>query len=495
MAKQLIDIGSVPNDGTGDPIRTAMDKVNDNFNEVYNALGPSGGTVLTDLINNDLEIELLSTANKISFLYDTISEMEAADPATHHGCIAHVHETGSLYYAHGEWRRLLSDASEGAITSYTDPLATVAYGGSLLDLGDVGADGTDGQVLTTDGAGNFAFEDPAGGGGGGAGEANQNAFSQFLVAGQDDVQADTTTDSVTLVAGSGITITTDASADSLTFSSTGGGTFSSLSDASTASITLDQIALQATTIHTVVAPDSLKYRFDHYGTTDNPTIHAQAGTTIAFDLAGVTASHPFLIRFENANYSTGLVHVAIDGTVSTGTNAQGKTSGTLYWKIPADISGSYGYLCSAHAAMIGVITVASAAGGGGGGGLVFRSPENVTTTTLNPDDYQSIDVNAHKGYAIVSIQTTSASWIRIYSDASSRASDILRTITTDPAPDSGVITEIITQGAETVKFTPAVIGFNMESPPTNIMPISVTNTGVTSVQISVTITTLQLEND
>jgi hypothetical protein len=35
MAKQTIGIGSVANDGTGDPLRTAMDKVNDNFTELY----------------------------------------------------------------------------------------------------------------------------------------------------------------------------------------------------------------------------------------------------------------------------------------------------------------------------------------------------------------------------------------------------------------------------------------------------------------------------
>lgn len=35
MAKQIIDIGTTANDGTGDPLRDAMDKVNDNFTEIY----------------------------------------------------------------------------------------------------------------------------------------------------------------------------------------------------------------------------------------------------------------------------------------------------------------------------------------------------------------------------------------------------------------------------------------------------------------------------
>lgn len=35
MSKQTINIGTSANDGTGDQLRAAFDKVNDNFNEVY----------------------------------------------------------------------------------------------------------------------------------------------------------------------------------------------------------------------------------------------------------------------------------------------------------------------------------------------------------------------------------------------------------------------------------------------------------------------------
>jgi hypothetical protein len=38
MAQQTIGIGSAPNDGTGDPIRDAFDKCNDNFTELYTGL-------------------------------------------------------------------------------------------------------------------------------------------------------------------------------------------------------------------------------------------------------------------------------------------------------------------------------------------------------------------------------------------------------------------------------------------------------------------------
>ena len=35
MAQEIINIGTTPNDGTGDPLRTAFNKVNENFTELY----------------------------------------------------------------------------------------------------------------------------------------------------------------------------------------------------------------------------------------------------------------------------------------------------------------------------------------------------------------------------------------------------------------------------------------------------------------------------
>ena len=39
MAQQTINIGAAPDDDTGDPLRTAFDKCNDNFDELYAASG------------------------------------------------------------------------------------------------------------------------------------------------------------------------------------------------------------------------------------------------------------------------------------------------------------------------------------------------------------------------------------------------------------------------------------------------------------------------
>jgi hypothetical protein len=46
MAKQTINIGTAPNDGTGTPLRTAFDYCNLNFTELYTAVGPSGNNIV-----------------------------------------------------------------------------------------------------------------------------------------------------------------------------------------------------------------------------------------------------------------------------------------------------------------------------------------------------------------------------------------------------------------------------------------------------------------
>ena len=84
------------------------------------------------------------------------------------------------------------------------------------------SDGTTGQVLRTDGSGNITFATVSGG----SGEANQNAFSTISVSGQSDIAADSTTDTLTFAAGSNITLTTNASNDTVTITSTASGSVS-----------------------------------------------------------------------------------------------------------------------------------------------------------------------------------------------------------------------------------------------------------------------------
>jgi hypothetical protein len=73
MAKQTINIGTAPNDGTGTPLRTAFDYCNLNFTELYTAVGPSGNnivvpgsaTITGDLTVDTSTLKVDSTNNRV----------------------------------------------------------------------------------------------------------------------------------------------------------------------------------------------------------------------------------------------------------------------------------------------------------------------------------------------------------------------------------------------------------------------------------------------
>ena len=213
-------------------------------------------------------------------------------------------------------------------------------------------------TITTDATSDSVTISSTGSGGGG-GETNQNAFSTVAVNGQNSIVADTTTDTLNVAAGSNITLTTNEISDTLTISAStsGASNFSELGEVTTSSLTFDKIYEPAIVLLRVDNVGTSSYTFDSHYSGNNPTIYAISGTTIAFDLDAVPG-HPFEIQDPASNpYNTGLVHVASDGTVSTGASAQGKDSGTLYWRVPQSVSGGYRYQCQNHVAMVGAIQI------------------------------------------------------------------------------------------------------------------------------------------
>ena len=107
------------------------------------------------------------------------------------------------------------------LVGFKTPTRTNISGSSSLDADNKlvwtlpHEDGTSGQVLQTDGSRVLSFVD---------GGSGQN-FGIISVAGQSDVEADQSKDTLTLIAGTGISLTTDAAADSVTITNTdyGGG--------------------------------------------------------------------------------------------------------------------------------------------------------------------------------------------------------------------------------------------------------------------------------
>ena len=136
-------------------------------------------------------------------------------------------------------------------------------------------------------------------------------------------------------------------------------TFGNISNFSNASLTVDELYSQGITRLDVTANGTSGYIFDQYGAGNNPALYVSSGQTLVF-LLSVTG-HPFLIQTSGgANYSTGLIHVTSNGTVTTNASAQGQIAGTLYWKVPYGITGNYKYQCSVHGGMNGNIVIADA---------------------------------------------------------------------------------------------------------------------------------------
>ena len=140
-------------------------------------------------------------------------------------------------------------------------------------------------------------------------------------------------------------------------------------------------------IYTVASVDgSSHYVFSGYnadGTNANdPSLYVIAGHTYIFDLAYANGSHPFAIRtggsassggtnLTSSNGGNNLIHISTNGTVTTGTSANGQSSGYLIWKVPHFTAnqhasqGDYHYQCTSHAAMFGQIFIMSVSASGG----------------------------------------------------------------------------------------------------------------------------------
>jgi len=181
----------------------------------------------------------------------------------------------------------------------------------------------------------------------------------FDVAADDSTQvAINSGETLQIEGGNGISTTVDVEGK-ITINSTQASstTFENLAESQTASLTIDKIYEPAIAMLRVDNVGVSAYTFTSHYSGNNPTIYAIAGTTIAFDLDSIPGL-PFEIQDNTLSpYSIGLVHVASDGTVSIGASAQGKSSGTLYWRIREDEGGTYVYQCQTEASMFGVISV------------------------------------------------------------------------------------------------------------------------------------------
>ena len=112
-----------------------------------------------------------------------------------------------------------------------------------------------------------------------------NSFETIAVSGQSNVVADSGTDTLTLVAGSNMTITTDASTDTITFASTASGSGGSSSSFTKNTFTGDGSTTAFTLSKSVSNEDNLIVFIDAAYQADN--VYSVSGTTLTFATAPV----------------------------------------------------------------------------------------------------------------------------------------------------------------------------------------------------------------
>ena len=143
MAKQSINLGSSANDGTGTTLRAGGDLVNDNFDELYTALGTGSALAIT----------VSGASNGQALVYS--SSNARFEPANQSGGVSNIVEDTSPQLGGN------LDVNGNSIVSASNGNIEITPNGSgkvILDgLSHPTADGTAGQFLQTDGSATLQF--------------------------------------------------------------------------------------------------------------------------------------------------------------------------------------------------------------------------------------------------------------------------------------------------------------------------------------------------
>jgi hypothetical protein len=129
-----------------------------------------------------------------------------------------------------------------------------------------------------------------------------------------------------------------------------------------------------------------------------------------------------------------------------------------------------------------------------GGSLQSRTIVSGVTTSIANNGIGNTNITGFKSYALMKVGLSTAGWLRLYTDSTSRANDASRSQGIDPTPGSGVIAEVVTTGVSTTQIiSPFVTGGNLDSTPSTTIYAAITNLSGSTQSITANLTILQLE--
>jgi hypothetical protein len=141
MAKSIIGVGTTANDGTGDTLRAAGVKINDNFSEIYTALGTGSAITLTPTVTELNYVDGVTSAIQ--------TQLDAKSPTAGSSSITTL---GTI--ATGVWNGTAIAGQYGG-TGVANTGKTITLGGNLTTSGahatTLTTTGTTGVTLPTTG--------------------------------------------------------------------------------------------------------------------------------------------------------------------------------------------------------------------------------------------------------------------------------------------------------------------------------------------------------
>ena len=174
------------------------------------------------------------------------------------------------------------------------------------------------------------------------------------------------------------------------------------------------------------------------------------------------------------------------GVIASGTGIEIKDSDSV---VGSAGTVNFGDGLAVSPVSAGVVTVTAS-----GGSLQSRTIVSASTTSIADDAVGFTTAAGFKAYTLMKVGVSTAAWIRIYTDSTSRANDSSRAVGEDPSPGSGVIAEVVTTGISTQQMiTPFAMGGNMDDPVSNVIYLAIKNLSGSTQTITANLTILQLE--